>query len=379
MLIVIENCMIKAERLGVLQSPASTLILHYGEYTTSQSFRPCDFAFLSNLNKELSGDISRPSVTVLVSPSNYLSMKVQYTAIPDVTVLPFLIQPAELTASMMLALMGVSNTDSPPLYVNQITNILRQMSSETSGPFCYQTFRKRLGGTEFSNLQWQYLSQRLELLESFIDLSGKPTKIGFVPGQITIIDLSCPFVDENTACLLFNIGMNTFMQSTESRGILVVLDEAHKVPFPRTVTPLLQRLTSSTQYMHNTAGAKELTSQLLSMIRQQRHFGLRVVVATQEPYVSPQLIDLCSMIIVHRFSSPAWLEVLKNHIATDAEDVKALFQEISELQTGEAIVFAPTAVLSYGGSQLQKSGGRRFKVAVRKRITWDSGRSILSV
>ncbi|KAK0653609.1 hypothetical protein DIS24_g5834 [Lasiodiplodia hormozganensis] len=261
---------------------------------------------------------------------------------------------------MMLALMGVSNTDSPPLYINQITNILRQMSSETSGPFCYETFRKRLGGTEFSNLQWQYLSQRLELLESFIDLSGKSAKTGFVPGQITIIDLSCPFVDENTACLLFNIGMNTFMQSTESRGKLVVLDEAHK-------------------YMHNTAGAKELTSQLLSMIRQQRHFGLRVVVATQEPYVSPQLIDLCSMIIVHRFSSPAWLEVLKKHRATDAEDVKALFQEISELQTGEAIVFAPTAVLSYGGSQLQKSGGRRFKVAVRKRITWDSGRSILSV
>lgn len=146
MLIATENCMIKVERLGVLQSPASTLILHYGEYTTSQSFRPCDFAFLSNLNKELSGDISKPSVTVLVSPSNYPSMKVQYTAVPGVTVLPFLIQPAELTTSTMLALMGVSNTDSPPLYVNQITNILQQMSSETSGPFCYETFRKRLGG-----------------------------------------------------------------------------------------------------------------------------------------------------------------------------------------------------------------------------------------
>ena len=110
--------MIKPDRLGVLQAPSSALILHYSEYSTSQSFQPCDFAFLSSLNEELSSSVSQLLVTVFVSPSNYPSMREQYTAVPGVTVQPFLIQPAELTAGTMLKLMGVSNTGSPPLYIN---------------------------------------------------------------------------------------------------------------------------------------------------------------------------------------------------------------------------------------------------------------------
>lgn len=133
------------------------------------------------------------------------------------------------------------------------------------------------------------------------------------------------------------------------------------------------------QFMRDTPAAKELTEQLLSMIRQQRHYGLRVVVSTQEPYLSPRLIDLCSMIVIHRFSSPAWLEFLRKHVAADAERAEELFREISELRTGEAIVFAPSAMLGNAGEEARALGGRRFRVAVRKRITWDSGKSLVSV
>jgi hypothetical protein len=50
----------------------------------------------------------------------------------------------------------------------------------------------------------------------------------FLPGEITITDLSCPFVYANMACILFRIGLQRYLQS-EGTGKMIVLYEAHKV------------------------------------------------------------------------------------------------------------------------------------------------------
>ncbi len=52
---------------------------------------------------------------------------------------------------------------------------------------------------------------------------------------------------------------------------------------------------------------------LLEPIRLQHHLGARII-ATHEPTVSPAL-ELCSVTIVHRFSSPAWLRTLREYLA----------------------------------------------------------------
>ena len=51
----------------------------------------------------------------------------------------------------------------------------------------------------------------------------------FEPGGLTIVDLSCPFVDENAACALFTICLQLFLEKREEVGRVVALDEAHKV------------------------------------------------------------------------------------------------------------------------------------------------------
>ena len=51
----------------------------------------------------------------------------------------------------------------------------------------------------------------------------------FKPGELTIVDLSCPFVEEGAACALFNICLELFQEGREDIGRLVALDEAHKV------------------------------------------------------------------------------------------------------------------------------------------------------
>ena len=101
------------------------------------------------------------------------------------------------------------------------------------------------------------------------------------------------------------------------------------------------------------------------MIRQQRHYGARIIITTQEPSISPKLLDLCTICIVHRFSSPAWLQVLQQHIGAlsshtraqkDADhrgdsrpkDFGSLLQQIVDLKEGEAYVFAPAGVVVRG-------------------------------
>lgn len=101
----------------------------------------------------------------------------------------------------------------------------------------YAHFKKRLEGESFLGGQNGPLKMRLDLLESFLEPRPVPgtkktnsTDIwSFEKGSLTIIDLSCPFVDENDACALFNLCLSLFLENRSDGGRLVALDEAHKV------------------------------------------------------------------------------------------------------------------------------------------------------
>ena len=131
----------------------------------------------------------------------------------------------------------------------------------------YDAFRKKVDAEAFTGQQIAPLKLRLELLESFMDRPSKTeegqqaptfpdTKTGrharsqwfaqrarersiekqsaerawdFKPGTLTIVDLSCPFVDESSACALFSICLDLFLESRNSASRIVALDEAHKV------------------------------------------------------------------------------------------------------------------------------------------------------
>ncbi|KAF4633389.1 hypothetical protein G7Y89_g4730 [Cudoniella acicularis] len=347
---MVENCLIPSPVLGVLQKPLSALVFNFAEYSSGSSFRPCV-----------------KKVNVLVSPSNYLPLKALYTEIPGVTVQPFMLRPKDLNISTMLTLMSVNQTQAAPLYMGIVTKILRNMASETAESFNYPEFRRRLDDAGLDKKQEEFLNQRLDLLESFLDLDGSTTSPTFAAGEITIIDLSCPFMDASTACVLFKISIGLYLESDSTIGKVIVLDEAHK-------------------YMTDTPASKALTESLMGVIRQQRHYGARVIISTQEPSISPKLIDLCSITVMHRFSSPEWLNVLQRHILVsdeegDRSNKVSLLKEILRLKTGQALVFAPSAI--FGASD--EAGGRRIganellKMRMRKRVTWDGGRSIVCV
>jgi hypothetical protein len=146
------------------------------------------------------------------------------------------------------------------------------------------------------------------------------------------------------------------------------------------------------------AEAGTLTNTLLSSIRLQRHLGTRVFISTQEPTISPKLLDLCSITIVHRFTSPDWLRELRSHLAAldnDEEDpgksrikLIKIFNQIVKLRTGEALLFAPSAILGVekkqneNGSEeteMKRLGIGCLKIKIRARVTSDGGRSVFAL
>lgn len=118
-----------------------------------------------------------------------------------------------------------------------------------------------------------------------------------------------------------------------------------------------------------------------------------MIVATQEPTISPKLLDLSSMTIVHRFSSPSWFQALKSHLAvinttdeTSNKHLMDIFDTIVNLEAGQALLFSPSAILDSDQEEvddsvkmkIQKLGLQIVKMRIRERLTVDGGRSVLA-
>ena len=160
--------------------------------------------------------------------------------------------------------------------------------------------------------------------------------------------------------------------------------------------------------MNGSVDAQTFTQTLLSTIRLQRHLGARIIISTQEPTISLAVLDLCSVTIVHRFTSPDWLKSLKNHLAgvaseprdqiSDTSDqdenqygnvgagarsnaARRIFHEIVKLRVGEALLFSPSAMTNVEGDGtwgFTRLGMAFLKIRVRKRVTTDGGKSVMA-
>jgi hypothetical protein len=387
---IIENCLFASTKIGKLPKPLAGVVFHNN---TASSHNICEAAHLVSLGVK---------VNVLVSRSNYHALSSIYKAAvsPEAAKLldiqPLVLQSHHLTAERMHRLMAFQEGDTAvPLYMEVIMRILREMAI-TGLPFSYSTFKRNLDAEGLLPGQKVMMEMRLNLLESFLDASCiKPnpsaTKSNMDmfstrPATLTIVDLSDPFLDSSTTCTLFDILLSLFLSSRPTSGMLVCLDEAHK-------------------FMKNTPAAETFTENLLTVIREQRHNATRVVVATQEPTISPKLLDLCSITMVHRFTSPDWLATLRGHLAAASDLVTSaaaadeggeeeegskrlgaqrLFEKIITLDVGESLLFAPSAVLMHGrddqaGGRVQTLGTKCVRFKTRVRLGEDGGRSILAI
>ncbi|KAI1839619.1 hypothetical protein JX266_014171 [Neoarthrinium moseri] len=338
---LLELYLLQNSDIGKLSHPLAGLVMHYDSFSSQSTSQICESAYLCSAGIP---------VTVLVSPSNIWAMKSLYENISGLgensnqpKVMPLYLNENQLDVSRILKLMSVDSTATDtPLYVEVVLSIIREMAMSGT-TFTYTRFRERLNETTWIKGQETPLKMRLQMLESFLEpsLATKETKPAaakeniwaFKPGTLTIVDLSDPF------------------------------------------------------FLIRSGQARTLTNELTSVIRQQRHMGTRVLIATQEPTLSPELIELANATIIHRFLSPAWYDTLRQHLVAANKQVgslsTALLESIVALRTGEALLFCPTAqveviVTTEGSKRLKALGSSYVKLKVRKRVTVDGGESVLA-
>jgi hypothetical protein len=242
---LISNC----TPIGSLEKPLCGLVLHFGE--GGPSSRPCEASWVGVPSFR---GVATPPIRVYVSRSSLNTMRAVYAPLGHrVIVEPLFFSEAELDAEAFLSMMAVGSSESAPLYVQLILvriltfwslypiyisfqSILRDLGEN----YTYREFMARLEEckTSFNTSQLTGLEQRMALLTSFMDPNTAGLSLDrprFAPGQLTIIDLSDPFIDSASACGLFEIITRLFVRADVGTGKVLVVDEAHKVchPLPR--------------------------------------------------------------------------------------------------------------------------------------------------
>lgn len=287
---MLEDCLLPS-KLGKLPNPLAAIVFHYDRFTSYTSSQVCEAAYLCSSGIPVRILVSPTNFWRM--KENYSNLPGLPSSARKPEVIPLLFQEEHLDVERMMNLMAVhiERGGPMPLYIEvlgRITHVvyvadtlqvilrlLRQMAIESQGApgLNYNAFRRRLALEDFTRDQNGPLKLRLDLLESFMERPQKPgseldpaaqpifedNKNGrkaarewkgqeaerlrkqeekkpkvwsFQPGSLTIVDLSCPFVDDSAACALFNICLALFLENRGDVGRVVVLDEAHKVMEP---------------------------------------------------------------------------------------------------------------------------------------------------
>ncbi|KAL2886709.1 hypothetical protein HOO65_060539 [Ceratocystis lukuohia] len=397
---LLENCLVQSAA-NVLTRPLAGLVFHYDLLASDSGGLPCEAAYLSS-NENVKQRIS-------LTP-----LKKIYASLPKVSVQELRFSQDNLNTKRMLNLMVASSGGRMPLYLHTVMRILRELrisQQQRGGAFNYQEFKDAIKAQPLTKEQSAPLQQRLETLESF--MVKQDTRKTYMTRKYETANSTFHSVKDqgaidwtSVACSLFDICLSLFLEQNTDLGRVIALDESHK-------------------YMNETDESKVFTESLLSAIRLQRHNGTRIIISTQEPTVSPNLLDLCSITIVHRFTSPVWFQVLRRHLAgafetgsyhesgasdsdlpTSEESQQVLsaskryqappspefFSNIVQLRTGQAFLFAPSgmvnatargqsetpAVATQADWQPVFLGHGIMKVRIRNRITVDGGKSIIA-
>jgi hypothetical protein len=339
--VIAEMATTPVSGINVLPSPLATVIFHYHK---SDAYEPEHAEAVypnrkqSETEKLFAQYGARPKGledVVLLTPEAKVDQRRHEH--PDLTVEPIKFGSSELGAESWKYLLGAYGNDS--LYVRQLVAIMRKYR----GNLTLEGFRKEIEAAELSKGTRQLAEDRLRLAEPYID-DKKSLGALLRPGRTIIVDLRDEWIEKDEALGLFVVMLRIFAaQKHEMRDFnkLVVFDEAHK-------------------YMSESA----LIGQVVETIREMRHQATSILIASQDPLSLPRaIIELSSILVLHRMTSPQWLKHLKSAIS--ALDVLSE-TEVAGLKPGEALVWA------------QRSTDKRYslrpqRVVIRPRFTQHGG------
>jgi len=338
---VIEMASMPLKHINVLPSPLATVIFHY---SPTQDYAP-EFTSMINANsvdEEIRILRERYQATpaalkdiLILTPANKVDdRRAEY---PDIEIKPIAFSASELKAAHWKFLMGAIGSQS--MYMRQINLIMRGLRDNLT----LNSLRVGIDNSGLSDHLKELAQTRLLFASEYIDDNQRLQDL-IHPGRLLIVDLRDEYIEKDEALGLFVVMLQILSEATYQGSAfnkLVVFDEAHK-------------------YIEN----DDLVSGLVEVVREMRHKGTSIMVASQDPPSVPvSLIELSSQIIMHKFNSPAWLKHIQKANAALGELTS---DKMSRLGTGEAYVWS------------SKSSDETFtrgavKIKCRPRITQHGG------
>jgi hypothetical protein len=357
---LLEACLLplRSDGLLPLRAPMMALVLHFDQSMGSM----CEATGIIERNPVLAAAapptpaLAREDMTVLVSPSFYRQRKAFYGGYCQVR--PLLLSWASLTADSIKRIMRIAEDDNQ-LYVATLLSVLRD--SQRSGALPnFAAFLAQVRDKCGVKGQSAPLDQRLALLEDVVRESAKNAALAAewpsggevrstcAPGKLVIVDLTNPLLSASEANGIFQVLVEQFRALPTRCGKVLALDEAHK-------------------FMDGSSEADDgLSKAIVNCARLMRHDGVRLLVSTQSPLaLAPELLELTSLAVLHRFHSADWLAFLSKKLPLPA----GAFERVRALQPGTGLVYASRASLGAGCAP----DSALFKVRVRQRLSADRG------
>ena len=315
---VAEMASLAIPGINCLPEPLSTVIFHY---SPTMDYKP-EFTSMVGANsvedqvralKEVYGAEPKAlaDVLLLVPADKIEERQAEY---PGIEVLPLQFSASELKASHWKFLMGAVGNQAT--YIRQIMRIMKSMRDDIS----LEGLRAGIETSSVPEHLKELARMRLDLAAEYINDSISLTDV-VKPGRLIIVDLRDEFIEKDEALGLFVVLLQLFADARidgRSFNKLVVFDEAHK-------------------YIES----PDLVAGLIEVVREMRHKGVSIMVASQDPPSVPvSLIELSTQIIMHKFNSPAWLK----HIQKANAALGNLTPErMALLKAGEAYVWSSKA------------------------------------
>ena len=315
---VIEMACMAVSGINRLPHPLAGVIFHYSatldyqpEFTSMAAPNAVE-ADVNRLTKEYRAAPQALTDLVILTPAAKVEQRrAEY---PGIDILPIAFAASELKASHWKFLMGAVGSQS--MYIRQLALIMKKLR----GDLTLDAVRQGVQDSALSDYLKDLALLRLRFAQDYVDDARRLTDI-LRPGRVVIVDLRDEFIEKDEALGLFVVLLQLFAETTyQGRRFnkLVVFDEAHKY-----------------------IDSPDLVAGLVEVVREMRHKGTTVMVASQDPPSVPtSLIELSTHVILHKFNSPAWLKhVQKANAALDALTPARL----AALGPGEAYVWSSRA------------------------------------
>lgn len=332
-----------------LPYPMAGVIFHYSDSPdyapefTSMVYPNDAAGQLAKLKAEYGADANSVKDVLLLAPEAQVeTRKAEY---PDIEVAQIGFDSAELSVKDWMFLLGATGNDAA--YVKELKKIMKACRNDMS----FANIKAGVDNSSFlSNSQKNLAYQKLSFAEEYIT-DGCKLQQYLHPGRLIIVDLRDEFIDKDEALGLFVVMMNIFSGKSEHNGVgfnkFIVFDEAHK-------------------YMDN----RDLVGSITTAIREMRHKGVSIMIASQDPMSLPtEIIELSSIVIMHRFSSPGWVKHVQKAI-TALQNLTP--GEMANLGSGEAYLWAVK-------STDKSITLRPTKISIRPRVTKHGGDTISAV